>query len=239
MWHPQAAGPRDAARRGQGQRVPGHRLRPARREPLHQPPLLGGRASSTPTRARGWIGRYLDATGEPDNPLQGLSLDYSLAPALATAKMPVRGRQLARRLQHVGVRLRRTVSRRRRWIPSGSSARSARPRPPTRRRAAPSLDTSIVLDQMAPFVGPEGKPTYTSPVTYPAGGGEFPERLAALAAMLAAGLPIKCASLTARRLLRHPLRRGRHAEHEPRPDASNRCSPSSATSKRAASTTAC
>jgi uncharacterized protein (DUF1501 family) len=60
-----------------------------------------------------------------------------------------------------------------------------------------SLDTSIVLNQMAPFVGPEGKPTYTSPVEYPAAGGEFPERLAALAAMLAAGLPIRCVSLNA------------------------------------------
>jgi uncharacterized protein (DUF1501 family) len=43
----------------------------------------------------------------------------------------------------------------------------------------------------------EGKPTYTSPVTYPSAGGYFPARLAGLAAMLAAGMPIKCASLTA------------------------------------------
>ena len=35
--------PRNAARRGQGHGVPGDRLRPARREPLHEPPLLGGR----------------------------------------------------------------------------------------------------------------------------------------------------------------------------------------------------
>jgi hypothetical protein len=57
-------------------------------------------------------------------------------------------------------------------------------------------DTSIVLKEMAPFVGPEGKPTYTAPVPYPKDGGEFAGRLEALAAMLAAGLPIKCASLT-------------------------------------------
>jgi hypothetical protein len=43
---------------------------------------------NTNTRT-GWIGRFLDATGEPGNPLQGLSLDYSLAPALAIAKVPV------------------------------------------------------------------------------------------------------------------------------------------------------
>ena len=37
----------------------------------------------------GWLGRYLDRVGSPDNPLQGLSLDSRLQPALATAKMPV------------------------------------------------------------------------------------------------------------------------------------------------------
>ena len=37
------------------------------------------------TQARsGWMGRYLDVAGSAGNPLQGLSLDYSLAPALAT-----------------------------------------------------------------------------------------------------------------------------------------------------------
>ena len=37
----------------------------------------------------GWLGRYLDRVGTMDNPLQGLSLDCSLAPALATTKVPV------------------------------------------------------------------------------------------------------------------------------------------------------
>ena len=37
----------------------------------------------------GWLGRYLDRVGSPDNPLQGLSLESRLQPALATAKMPV------------------------------------------------------------------------------------------------------------------------------------------------------
>ena len=35
------------------------------------------------------MGRYLDVAGDPGNPLQGLSLDYSLAPALATTRVPV------------------------------------------------------------------------------------------------------------------------------------------------------
>src|SRR5947208_12240596 len=37
----------------------------------------------------GWLGRYLDRVGTMDNPLQGLSLDSTLAPALATAKVPI------------------------------------------------------------------------------------------------------------------------------------------------------
>ena len=37
----------------------------------------------------GWLGRYLDRVGSPDNPLQGLSLDSRLQPSLATARLPV------------------------------------------------------------------------------------------------------------------------------------------------------
>ena len=40
---PAGGRPGAAARRRQGRGVPGDRLRPARREPLHEPPLLGGR----------------------------------------------------------------------------------------------------------------------------------------------------------------------------------------------------
>jgi hypothetical protein len=37
----------------------------------------------------GWLGRYLDAVGDDENPLQGLSLDGSLSPMIATAEKPV------------------------------------------------------------------------------------------------------------------------------------------------------
>jgi uncharacterized protein (DUF1501 family) len=42
-----------------------------------------------PRLTTGWLGRYLDRVGTPDNPLQGLALDSSLAPALATSRVPV------------------------------------------------------------------------------------------------------------------------------------------------------
>jgi uncharacterized protein (DUF1501 family) len=37
----------------------------------------------------GWLGRYLDAVGDEENPLQGLSMDGTLSPMIATAQKPV------------------------------------------------------------------------------------------------------------------------------------------------------
>ena len=45
--------------------------------------------ATDPRLLTGWMGRYLDAVGRADNPLQGLSLTGSLQPSLATAKVPV------------------------------------------------------------------------------------------------------------------------------------------------------
>jgi uncharacterized protein (DUF1501 family) len=51
--------------------------------------------------------------------------------------------------------------------------------------------------QLLPFQGQDGKPSYTSPVAYPASDEAFPRRLAGLAAMLSAGLPLRCVALSA------------------------------------------
>ena len=37
----------------------------------------------------GWLGRYLDAHGAPDNPLQGLTLGWDLQPSVAAKNVPV------------------------------------------------------------------------------------------------------------------------------------------------------
>jgi uncharacterized protein (DUF1501 family) len=37
----------------------------------------------------GWLGRWLDANGNQDNPLQGMSLDYSLSPVMRSHSAPV------------------------------------------------------------------------------------------------------------------------------------------------------
>jgi len=49
---------------------------------------------------------------------------------------------------------------------------------------------------LAPL-GADGEPTYVPQAAYPQGESRFPRRLAGLAAMLGAGLPVRCATLTA------------------------------------------
>ena len=49
--------------------------------------------------------------------------------------------------------------------------------------------------QLAPFQGTNGTPSYSSPVSYPSG--DFAQRLAGLAAMLAGGLPLRCVAIGA------------------------------------------
>ncbi|HVS27990.1 MAG TPA: hypothetical protein VHE14_00440, partial [Solirubrobacteraceae bacterium] len=43
----------------------------------------------TPNDATGWLGRYLDTAGSPDNPFQGLTMGYELSPVIRGANAPV------------------------------------------------------------------------------------------------------------------------------------------------------
>ena len=43
----------------------------------------------TSESATGWLGRWLDRAGSPDNPLQGVSMDFSLSPVLRSGSAPV------------------------------------------------------------------------------------------------------------------------------------------------------
>ena len=145
----------------------------------------------------GWLGRYLDRAGSPDNPLQGLSLDWRLQPALATAKMPVAsvdgpdqydfwarnvwGEVETRMLDAIG-----SLGA----LPTHGDAALAQATGAARQSAR-------LREQLLPFVPKDDKPGYTSPVAYPTGDDAFPRRLAGLAAMLGAGLPVRVAALTA------------------------------------------
>jgi len=143
------------------------------------------------------MGRYLDIAGDPANPLQGLSLDYSLAPALATTKVPVAAVSTPSDYNFWAYGLDEPLA-----APAldtfGQLGAFPASSPALAQARAASFDTSIIRNQIAPFAEQEGKPAFTSPVAYPSSGGDFPVRLAVLAAMLAdEALPIKCVSLNA------------------------------------------
>ena len=145
----------------------------------------------------GWLGRYLDRTGSLDNPLQGLSLDWRLQPSLATAKMPVAAIDGPDQYGFWARNVWGDVEQR--MLEAIGSLGSL----PTDRDAALKQATSAarqsarLRQQLLPFTPKKDQPGYTSPVPYPKSDDEFPRRLAGLAAMLGADLPISVVALSA------------------------------------------
>jgi uncharacterized protein (DUF1501 family) len=142
----------------------------------------------------GWMGRYLDLVGDVDNPLQGIALDASLAPALASSRVPVaaisKPSDYSFWAQGVGdptIAPMMEAYGRMGAVAGGSDALA------TARTVVRQADG--VRRSLGAFVTPDGQPGYTSPVTYPSGSGDLSARLAALGAMLAAGLPIRCVAV--------------------------------------------
>jgi uncharacterized protein (DUF1501 family) len=135
----------------------------------------------------GWLGRYLDAVGDDENPLQGLSLDGSLSPMIATAEKPVAaidsvdGYDLwARVADPIETEMFRSFAR-------FGSLPSDSPGLAQVRRAASQTDK---LRQDLAGVG-----EFSSPVAYP--DNWFAHKLAGLAAYIGVGLPIRVATIRA------------------------------------------
>lgn len=193
MWHPAAGGLAELHEEGKVTTFPAIGYQPA--DESHFTSRHYWEVGQLDANVRtGWIGRYLDLTGEPENPLQGLSLDYSLAPALATAKMPVAAVSSPADYTMWANGLSEPIS-----APAletfGALGALSSPSPALAQARGASYDTGLVLQKMAGFVKSEEESNDTSTVTYPKSG--FAERLAVLAAMLHTGMPIKCASLNA------------------------------------------
>jgi uncharacterized protein (DUF1501 family) len=196
MWHPEAAGLAQLHAQGKVTVFPAIGYDPPDESHFTSRHYWEVGELNAETRS-GWMGRYLDLAGDPGNPLQGLSLDYSLAPALATAKVPVAAVSTPSDYNFWAYGLEDPLE-----TPTletfGALGALAAPSPALAQARTAALDTNLIRNQIAPFAEHEGKPGFTSPVTYPTAGGDFPVRLAALAAMLDdEALPIKCASLTA------------------------------------------
>jgi uncharacterized protein (DUF1501 family) len=145
----------------------------------------------------GWLGRYLDRSGSPDNPLQGLSLDWRLQPALATAKMPVAsidgpdqyGFWTRNVWGDVETRMLDAIGALGNLPTNGDAA--------LRQATSAARQAARLRQQLLPFTPKNDQPGFTSPVAYPKGDDEFPRRLAGLAAMLGAGLPVRVVALSA------------------------------------------
>jgi uncharacterized protein (DUF1501 family) len=149
--------------------------------------------ATNPHLRTGWLGRYLDHVGTPDNPLQGLSLDGELAPSLATGKVPVAALRGADEYTFWAPGVWGEVNDKMLAAIGGLGA--------TRRSRDRALagagkvaaQSDLLRRQLAPF----RSGGLTSPVPYPKVDSDFPDRLAGLAAMLAAGLPLRVVALNA------------------------------------------
>jgi uncharacterized protein (DUF1501 family) len=193
MWHPSAKGLFELHKEGKVTAFPAIGYEPQDESHFTSRHYWEVGELDTNTRT-GWMGRYLDIAGEPTNPLQGLSLDYSLAPALATETMPVAAVSSPADYTMWAEGLGSPVIEPALETFGALGALSA-PSPAYAQARAASYDTDLVLNKMAGFVKFEEETKDVSPVTYPEG--DFADRLAVLAAMLHTGMPIKCASLNA------------------------------------------
>ena len=151
--------------------------------------------ATTTSLRTGWLGRYLDHVGVADNPLQGLSLDSTLAPALATTKVPVASIDGPDQYDFWSNRVWGEVEDR---MLEAIGALGVQPADAGLQAAGKvAAQVHRLRTQLVPFQSQDGKPAYTSPVAYPVSNDAFPRRLAGLAAMLAAGLPLRCVALSA------------------------------------------
>jgi uncharacterized protein (DUF1501 family) len=141
----------------------------------------------------GWLGRYLDLVGTADNPLQGLTLDVALQPALATAKVPVATLQAPNLYGFTNTgfaphplqpsMLQEAANIGALHMQSSDSGLSA--------AGEAALSSHHLSTELGAFAY-----GYNTPVAYPVSTDPFPGRLAGLAAMIAAGLPMRVVTIT-------------------------------------------
>ena len=142
----------------------------------------------------GWLGRYLDRAGTNDNPLQGLSLDYQLQPALASTKVPVASLAAPDEYTFWAPGVWREVEDR--MLETFRPLGARRSDPGLNHAARAAAQSDRLRRQLAPFAASSGS-GFGSPVAYPDVDSAFPRQLSGLAAMLAANLPLRCVAITA------------------------------------------
>jgi uncharacterized protein (DUF1501 family) len=149
--------------------------------------------ATDPHLRTGWLGRYLDVVGTPDNPLQGLSLDTGLQPSLATAKAPVAALDSPDKYGFSDSRIASFTLEAQMLKASGAlgSAHAAGSDPALQQAGNAAKQALHLRNQLGTFSD------FGTKVSYPASADPFPQRLAGLAAMIQAGLPLHCVAITA------------------------------------------
>ncbi|HTT95381.1 MAG TPA: DUF1501 domain-containing protein [Solirubrobacterales bacterium] len=136
----------------------------------------------------GWLGRYLDLVGDEENPLQGLSMDGTLSPMIATAQKPVAAigsvDSYDMWTRYTGEPIDAEMYRS--FAAFGALPADSPAMQQVRRATA---QTEKVREELL------GVGEIESPVTYPEG--EFAHKLAGLANYLDRGLPVRVVTLSA------------------------------------------
>jgi len=156
----------------------------------------------------GWLGRFIDVYGDATNPFQGLSLDGQMNPTLATAKNPTAAIDQP---NNFAVYLNGVWGDAAEWTLDAASRLGDNQRhsrdPAIKQVASAASEVGIVRQTLKPWTdaasvsGSDSSSNpgavYGSTVNYPqASTGDLPGRLAGLAALIAAGVPLQCVALT-------------------------------------------
>ena len=136
----------------------------------------------------GWLGRWLDVVGDPNNAIQGVSLESELSPTLATSRVAVAATSSPAdyKFESPGVWDARSKAAMLDSFGRLGTLSSSNPILGQARQA--QANAAILRSQLASL------PTGAGPVTYPANNA-VANRLKSLATMLGAGLPIRAVTL--------------------------------------------
>ena len=149
----------------------------------------------TERAAPGWLGRWLDHHGAKDNPLQGLTLGYTLSPVLATASAPVAAldspSDVALDIWGIGGQQDRQM------LAAWQRMSDARVRGdgPQAVHTAAQLAKSVG-DRLAPYAEHDGTDPLAPPVAYPEDD-DLGKRLSRIAALVAQPLGVRLAAVDA------------------------------------------
>ena len=139
----------------------------------------------------GWLGRFLDQHGTADNPLQGLSMNSYLSPGLAAAQVPVaavyRPDQFGLYVPGVNNPMLGPM-----YSAIGGLGTLPTADPAIGQARLVATEVDAIRTTLLPFQGTSGVPHSAS---YPSG--DFARKLEVLAAMLAAGIPVRAVSVDA------------------------------------------